>query len=82
MPPRIQIDVEPVAVRARDACRMLGCGLTHLYRLMAAGEIEGFRDGAARKISVASIRRYIEQRLSEEAARRPGRPSRKPEIAV
>ena len=71
--PRIQINIEPVAVRARDACTMLGCGLTHLYRLMADGELESFRDRGARKITVNSIKQYIDRRLSEATAkRRPG----------
>jgi hypothetical protein len=61
---------------------MLGCGNTAGYALLKAGEIDSFKDGAARKIVVASIHRYIERKLaaaigtaSESASpRRRGRP--------
>jgi len=42
---------------------MLDCGITRLYRLLAAGELESFLDGRSRKITVTSIRRYVERRL-------------------
>ena len=69
--------VEPLVVRPRDAWRMLGCGNTHGYSLLAAGELETYREGGARKITVESIRRYIARRLAADpiaAPRRRGRP--------
>ena len=61
-PPR---DAEPLLVKPADAARMLGCGRTRIYELVNAREIDLFRDGRSRKITVASIRRYIKRRLAE-----------------
>ena len=44
--------VELLLVRPRVAWAMLGCGNTHGYALLNAGELESFMDGAARKITV------------------------------
>lgn len=53
--------LEPLVVRPRDACKLLACGRTHLYALIAANEIESFCDGRTRKITLASIRKYVER---------------------
>lgn len=78
--------VEPLLVRPRDAWRMLGCGNTHGYALLAASELVSFLDGRARKITVESIHQYIARRLAAAgvtgaaeqalAPRRRGRPRR------
>jgi excisionase family DNA binding protein len=60
-------DVEPLVVKPKAACSLLGCGLTRLYQLIAAGELDSFRDGRSRKIIVASIQRYIERQLARTA---------------
>lgn len=57
-------DIEPLVVKPKVAWRMLGCGNTRGYELIAAGELESYRDGRSRKITVASINRYIERRLA------------------
>jgi hypothetical protein len=73
---------EPLLVRPRDAWRMLGCGNTHGYALLNAGEIESFLDGRARKITVSSIHAYIARRLAAKAGPQPrlgrGRPHKTP----
>jgi hypothetical protein len=56
-------DVKPLLVRPRIAWKMLGCGNTRGYQLLAAGELDSFLDGSARKITVESIHRYIARRL-------------------
>ena len=59
---------------------MLRCGNTRLYELLAAHELQSFRDGRSRKITVELIHRYIEQQLAARATdkdqqcRRRGRP--------
>jgi excisionase family DNA binding protein len=60
-------DFDPLVVRLRDACALLGCGMSHLYELIREGAVESFRDGCSRKITVASIRRYVEERLKAAA---------------
>ena len=53
----------PIVVRPRQACDMLSVGLTRLYELMNNGELKSFKDGKSRKITVASIRAYVDRRL-------------------
>ena len=59
---------------------MLGIGITHLYQLIAAGELDTYLDGRARKITVASIHRRIARLLAasghtlDPPPRRRGRP--------
>jgi excisionase family DNA binding protein len=57
-------DVEPLVVKPRIAWILLGCSNTKGYELLAAGELESFKDGKSRKITVASIHRYIAQRVA------------------
>jgi hypothetical protein len=57
-------DSEALVVKPARACQMLSCGRTHLYGLIAAKELDTFLDGGARKITVESIRRYIERQLA------------------
>jgi excisionase family DNA binding protein len=77
-------DVEPLMVSPRQACRLLSIGNTRLYELIAAGEIESYRDGRSRRITLASIRTRIARLLANvgapstlppnSAPRRRGRP--------
>ena len=57
--------IEPLAVRPKAAWRMLGCGNSHGYELLARGELDSFTDGNARKITVDSIKRYIGRQLAK-----------------
>lgn len=59
----------PLVVSPRAACRMLDCSHGHLYQLIAAGAVESFRSGRARKITIASINRYIARGIAEERQR-------------
>jgi hypothetical protein len=61
------VAIEPLVVRPAEAWRMLGCGPTYGYQLLDAGELESFTDGAARKITVASIKAYIAKKLATTA---------------
>jgi excisionase family DNA binding protein len=60
--------IEPLVVSPAQACQMLGIGNTKLYQLIAAGELETYTDGRARKITTASIRARIARKLAEAAA--------------
>ena len=77
--------VEPLLVRPAEAWKMLGCGNTYGYELINTRQLDSFLDGKARKITVASIHRYIARKLGAatitEAApqpRRRGRPRKVP----
>jgi excisionase family DNA binding protein len=60
---------EPLAVSPREACRLMGCGVTRLYEVIAAGEIESYLDGRARRITMASIRARIARLVANGDAR-------------
>jgi hypothetical protein len=70
--PRQSDGIEALLVRPRTAWKMLGCGNTRGYELLAAGELDSFRDGGARKITVESIHRYIERHLRKESSLQKG----------
>jgi excisionase family DNA binding protein len=59
---------EPLAVTPRQASRLLSIGNTKLYALLAAGELDSYRDGRSRKIVMASIQRRIARLLAEPGA--------------
>jgi excisionase family DNA binding protein len=63
-------ELGPLVVRPKGARRMLNCGQTRLYELIAAGELDSFRDGRSRKITLESIHRYIRRRLEQTASGR------------
>jgi hypothetical protein len=79
-------DFLPLVVRPGPARALLGnCGTERLYGLLNSGQLESFVDGHARWIVVASIHRYIGDRLAAsggspattpatKAPRRRGRP--------
>jgi hypothetical protein len=57
-------DQERLLVRPRRACYLLDCGTTHLYTLIAKGELTSLLDGRSRKVTVESINSYIAKRLT------------------
>ena len=61
-------DDERLVVSPRRACKMLDCGMTRLYELIGSDQLQTYKDGASRKIVVASIRRYVEQRVAPSQA--------------
>jgi hypothetical protein len=54
---------EPLVVSPRRARQMLDVGNTRLYELLNEKKLDSYLDGRARKITVASIHRYIADRL-------------------
>jgi hypothetical protein len=62
--PSALASVSPLAVPPEQACHMLQVGMTHLYGLMRADELDNFYSGRARRIPVDSIKRYIARRLA------------------
>ena len=57
-------DIDRLVVSPRRAQGLLDCGHSHLYELLAAGELESFLSGRSRKITVASILAYIARKIS------------------
>jgi excisionase family DNA binding protein len=83
-------EVEPLAVRPSIAWRLLDCGNTHGYELLAAGELESYQDGRSRRITMRSIKAYIARRVAADRPtsptdgqpRRRGRPRKRADAAV
>jgi hypothetical protein len=61
-------ELGPLVVKPKVAWKLLACSNTRGYELLAAGELESFRDGRSRKIVVASIHQLIARRLAAEKA--------------
>jgi hypothetical protein len=57
-------DIEALVVKPRIAWVLLQCSNTRGYELIANGELDSFKDGRSRKITVDSIRAYIARRLA------------------
>jgi hypothetical protein len=60
-----QPSVTPLVVRPKQAWLMLGCSHDSGYKLLERGELDTYLDGGARKITVASIKRYIARQLKQ-----------------
>lgn len=61
----------PLAVKPKVACRMLSCGVTRLYELLSAGELQSYLDGRSRLITVESIRVYVARKVAQTKAAPP-----------
>jgi hypothetical protein len=57
-----------LVVKPKVAWKLLSCGNTKGYELLQSGELESFLDGGSRKITMASILRYIERRLQQQSS--------------
>ena len=66
--PRGAVNDLPLAVPPKDAWRLLGVSNSTGYELLAAGELNSFRLGRARRITVESVRQLIARRLAAAKA--------------
>lgn len=57
-------DLAPLVVKPKVAWKMLACSNTRGYELLAAGELETYKEGRSRKITVASIKAFVARRLA------------------
>ena len=79
--------VQPLAVSPRQACRLLSIGNTHLYGLIASGELASYRDGRSRQLRCKAFaaawpiagrgRRNRRHRCAINAAATPSRSAQK-----
>lgn len=58
---------EALVVGPADACAMLDVGITRLYELISSGELESYKDGRSRKITVASIKARVARKIAGAA---------------
>jgi hypothetical protein len=59
-------DLEPLVVPPRVARKLLGCGNTRFYEILP--ELETFKDGKSRLITMASIKARIARKLAESSS--------------
>lgn len=55
------VQLQPLTVRIKEACRMTGIGRSKLYELIADGEIEIVKVGAITLVPVAGLQRFLEK---------------------
>ncbi len=82
-PPSSPLAIEPISMRIPDACRFTGISRSTLYLLIARGEGEIVKMGAATLVLTESLRELIERqrgshlsRLAVPIAEPPGGKSR------
>jgi len=51
------VEIEPILVTVRTACRLVGLGPTKLYELLNAGAIESTKIGGKRLLVYASLKK-------------------------
>lgn len=61
LPPSSPVSIEPISMRVPDACRFTGISRSKLYLLIARGEVEVVKLGAATLVLTASLHALIEQ---------------------
>lgn len=59
-PPSSPLAIEPISMRVPDACRFTGISRSTLYLLIARGEVEVVKLGAATLVLTSSLRKLIE----------------------
>jgi len=59
---------EAFGVSPATAEQMLPCSHKKLYDLLNAGELEGYKVGRARRVTLASIKAYITRQLAQHPA--------------
>ena len=57
--------LRPLLVSPSQARKLLGVSLSGLYNLLNSGALESFRIGGSRKITMASIERFIAERVAK-----------------
>jgi excisionase family DNA binding protein len=71
-----QVDDQVLVVDPDQACVMLNCSRDTLYDMLRNGELQSYREGRSRRITVASIKQRVERKVSAakvfERARFPG----------
>jgi excisionase family DNA binding protein len=59
---------EKLVVSPRRAADLLDIGITTLYQLIASGEVDSYKEGKSRKITLRSIRARVERQLVRSRA--------------
>jgi hypothetical protein len=68
-PPSSPLAIEPISMRIPDACRFTGISRSSLYLLIARGEVEIVKMGAATLVLTESLRNLIERQRGSRLSR-------------
>jgi|SRR5262249_49940392 len=63
------VPITPLAVSPLEAARLLSLGESRIYELMRTGALVSYRDGRARRITMASIHDHMARRLAADSDR-------------
>jgi excisionase family DNA binding protein len=55
-----ELENGPLLVDVKEAARLLGCGRTTLYALLARGVLTSVKIGGSRRVPAAAIRAYVD----------------------
>jgi excisionase family DNA binding protein len=58
-------ELRPLLVSPQQARLLLGISLSGLYNLLNSGALESFRVGGSRRITLASIERFVSERVAK-----------------
>ena len=61
------MDRDRLLVGVDEAARLLSVGRSHMYVLLARGELRSLTIGRCRRIAVSELERFISQRFEAEA---------------
>ena len=64
-------DEQQLVVSPKRAMQLLDLGMTRLYELIKSGELESYKEGTSRKITMRSIRARPERLLAAKTAAIP-----------
>src|SRR5258708_3491825 len=62
--------IDQISVGTKTAWHLMAVSNAHGYKLIEQGEIDSYREGRVRKVTVASIKAYIARKLAAEAAKK------------
>lgn len=65
------VEVQPLTVRIREACRLTGIGRSKLYELIRAGEIRTIKVGAITLLPMTSLRAFLMNREASDSNASP-----------
>jgi excisionase family DNA binding protein len=57
----------PLLVRVNEAARLLGLGRSTIYQLVESGELPSVRIGTARRIPLAALEQWVNERIEKSA---------------
>ena len=60
--------LEPLGVPPKEAFRIISCGITKGYQLIANGELDVYKIGRATRITLDSIRTYVARQVAASSA--------------